>query len=175
MNIEKLTNKPQTPEELLEAEFMRAVGFTPDDLAANREGVLSDYQKQQLIRQRANTLYFGVPVTVILLFMARLFLVTDLPGILFGLIPILFIAAMMVSWYRLNRDIQLNRVIGIQGNIRVDTMGRNFVLRVGDLSLKIDRAAFNAFKNDHPYMIYYVPHSKRLLSAEWLWLRKRGD
>jgi hypothetical protein len=175
MNMEKSTDKPKTPEELLEADLMRAIGFTPDDLAVNREGLLSVHQKRYLIRQCNNIFYFGVPIAVFLLFMARIFLATDLPGLLFALFPILFIASMMVGWYRLIRDIRLNQVICVEGNVRVDVTGRVFILRVGDLSMKINRAAFSAFNNDHPYLIYYAPYSKTLLAAEWLWLRKRGS
>jgi hypothetical protein len=36
------------------------------------------------------------------------------------------------------------------------------------LIFAINKPIFLAFKNGDPYRIYYAPHSKTLLSAEWL-------
>lgn len=43
-----------------------------------------------------------------------------------------------------------------------------YFLRVENMRFTIKQNAFLTFKNGDPYRIYYAPHSKKILSVEWL-------
>jgi hypothetical protein len=72
----------------------------------------------------------------------------------------------------LSADLRENKVASVEGRAELSLErkggGINYTLAVGALRFPIGKNAFLSFKNRDPYCVYYAPHSRRILSVEWL-------
>lgn len=180
------------PDELL----MDAFGFDEDDLAANRAGKLSARQRANLeavYRDTRHTKLYrslvGILITTVILTGILLFPqgFNDLLSIVqaFSIIGLLAlgVAAFAVrnSLRKANPlfdDLKDGLVKPVEGRVQLDVVpplqtSRTFkppplYLAIEDQGWRIDRDTFLAFKNGDPYAIYYAPHSRTILSVEWL-------
>lgn len=62
----------------------------------------------------------------------------------------------------------MHRMSGTQFNFNMNRGSSHYYVYIGGMRFEVSKAGFLAFKNDDPYIIHYAPHSKLLLSAEWL-------
>lgn len=173
--IDKAKEKPKNEYDSSQHALMMAIGFKDEDLDANRDNVLSPTQTIYLVRQQFPSSILQIVISSLLCLLVIVFLISDLTsgkiGIGFILSGLLLFAVTptLWRWYRLRTDIKLNQVIGLQGRIRLDLDNRNqYFLHIGGVRFEVNRHVFLAFKNGDPYVVYYAPHSKTILSAEWL-------
>jgi hypothetical protein len=167
-------DKPKKHEDVLRA----ALGFDEDDLAANREGRLSDRQTAKFKRdQRKYTI--ATAVTALLALMFVLFigmtnspvshLLNGLGSLILGLIALMMVQPAVRNTLALRRK----TAAAAEGRIRLDMQGEGqaanaFYLFVDDRRFTVKKPVFLSFKNGDPYRIYYAPATKQILSAEWL-------
>ena len=70
-------------------------------------------------------------------------------------------------------DIRKGEVDVAEGRVILDVIGQGnsgnaYSARIENVTFAINKPIFLAFKNGDPYRIYYAPHSKTILSPEWL-------
>ena len=162
------------PEHLL----IEAIGFSEEDLEANREGYMSEQQRRSLFRK-------WTPWTCFTLLFAALILPTMLPFVLeqlgtSTLSPLTLIAAVFLvvpvyfayKWWQLSVDMRQRLVTSVEGRVRLDLSGggnsSQLTVSIGKAKFHVKKPIFLAFKNGDPYCVYYAPRSKTILSAEWL-------
>jgi hypothetical protein len=166
-----------------EDHLMQAIGFDEADLEANRAGQLTYRQLNRLKSASVlATLGWGISALVaavglmILLLMTQsiekfpadvtFLLVASGGGVIGGLILYFGLKAK-----RLSTDLREKRLTAVEGRIDLSLTGgqyTSYTIRVADLHFPAKKEAFLAFKNGDPYRIYYAPHTKRILSVEWL-------
>ncbi len=168
---EKLKHKP-------EHMLMDAIGFTEEDLEANRQGIITDAQKVHFRREYQKSAFAFLPALVILAFFTIGLLSSGLlfiqPGSI--VLPFLFFIVYLayLSWRRQQAvdAIRRGNLESVEGRIQLNTTASNsrqlFTISVQNQKFNIKKNVFLAFKNGDPYVIYYVPRSKSILSAEWL-------
>ena len=181
--MEKEKPKAKSKSRSLETDLMAALNFTEADLDANRDGQLSEEQRARLYGKRIYWLLAiaGVVVLVFLVNLPGVFVIfgsDDYPppadiliftGLIMGCIGILAVLYTRSGLRAIAADLQEKTVEAVQGQIKLEPFGEgSIMLRVLDRVFSVsDRTGF-AFKNGDPYCLYYAPHSKTLLSAEWL-------
>jgi hypothetical protein len=146
-------------------------------LAANQNGVLSDYQREKFRVGRRTNLLAIIPfaLVAIAVFALRQIWVSPVNNICL-LIPILlsgiFALVAIVNVYNYHRDFTQNRAEVVQGRMNLDVWDKSryitYAIKIQDQRWIVEKDVFLAFKNGDPYAIYYAPHSKTILSAEWL-------
>jgi hypothetical protein len=173
--IYKEKEKPKNEHDASQEALMIAIGFNEEDLEANQDNILSPNQKFYLARQRLPMSCVQVSITVILCLLVSVFLISDLTsgkmgiGFILTALLLLAVAPTLWRWYTTMNDIKMNQVIAIQGRAILDLDNRNqYFLQIGDLVFKVNKDVFLAFKNGDPYALYYAPHSRTILSVEWL-------
>lgn len=165
MNIHPLNDidgykEKQKPSEVLKY----ALGFSDEDLAANQAGKMSTNQRLRCLTKR-NWWLFGC-VLCILGFLVSWF--GSRESLFFLVVFGVSIVVCLVNAYRYYKDARDGIASSVEGRINLQiTSGRfSIVLDGGKFALK--KQTFLAFKNGDPYCLYYSPHNKILLSAEWL-------
>jgi hypothetical protein len=156
---------------------MTALKFDADDLAANEAGALSPAQVTRLRRRRRGQddgfSAFGAVTMFAAAFM--LLFVNFSPLVPFIFIPLLLLAFGVfvgINAWRINNDLR-DGVRAAEGRVQLivgkgGERGTIFYVEVEGQKFRLNREAFLAFKNGDPYRVYYVPHSKLILSVEWL-------
>ncbi|HEX2908354.1 MAG TPA: hypothetical protein VHO69_15890 [Phototrophicaceae bacterium] len=167
--------KEKSKDHSLETDLMAALDFTVMGLGANQDGHLSQQQKTRLQYERKQALLFAIPISLVVIPIALLFLAYNVRhpaewgyggiglGLLLGFTLIPFRRAI-----RLTRDLRANRVEAVQGYVSLDMNGSQCSVTIGNQTWQVNKNVFLAFKNGDPYCLYYLPHSRTLLSAEWL-------
>jgi hypothetical protein len=171
-----IENKPT------EARSISVLGFTADDLAANRDGKISDSQKvylrsYRLLQARA---YFVFGLFLLLIAAVpglRYFRSTvrdgyDLLGaVVFFAFALLLIGLGVNRWRRVQKDIQNGVVNNANGTARlhIKRAGRGhyeYKLRVEGQEFDLSKDTIAAFTEGQSYRVYYTPLSKVVLSSE---------
>ncbi len=155
--------------------LMRALNFTEDDLALNAAGQLSAAQLNRLKTQRTSTAILAVALSVIvggLLLFANVYARSLAPLVMMVLFVILFtVVTGIIPAVQMTRDLQAGVQVA-EGRVELDTIARRrrtaYVVKLDGQKFKVRKMTFLAFKNGDPYRIYYAPHSRTILSAEWL-------
>jgi hypothetical protein len=150
-----------------------AIGFSEDDLEANREGYLSIPQ-QAGMRSDHN---FWLCSMIVLIVIFAMFAVLGLSSRRHEAAQ--FLAFMMagvagwafMKWYRVRDDMNTD-LRAVEGRVKLD-IGRTkgepkYSVEIDDVKFNVKKDVFLAFKNGDPYCIYYAPHTKRILSVDWL-------
>lgn len=174
--MEKAKEKAKNQDVIGEDALMWAIGFTPADLAANQDGQLSPHQCDYFVQRK--TFWMGLSILLILLFGYGIFNIVKLglnTGLIVGSLVIIFLIRVsiiwspFVRWKQLHEDVGAQEIGAIQGlvSLEIETSD-SFRLKIGDERFSVKKDVFLAFKNGDPYAIYYAPHSKTILSAEWL-------
>jgi hypothetical protein len=69
-------------------------------------------------------------------------------------------------------DLRVGEAQSLEGRIQLDTVSvssaQQFTVTVEGHKFVVNKPVFLAFKNGDPYVIYYLPRSNTMLSAEWL-------
>ncbi len=164
---------------MTDAALMRELDFTPDDLAANRAGHLSDMQGYRLRLRRMRSVATGVAILVSMAFIASLCIYGGVHGS--GILLIIGIGLTIVSaavtgtfaryWLRLSADIRENAVSAFTGPVErvVKPINRrivSYLLRVGGAEFAVNKETFKLFMHDAPYTLYRAKYTGTLLSAE---------
>lgn len=158
----------------------RALGFSPDDLEANRAGQLSPMQDYRLRLRRRRIAFIGALLVLGLAFVATVFLylggqdgstILTVIGIGLTLCNAALLGVFARGWLRVNADIQRGEVVALSGEMQrvikpVSRQVFNYVVRVGQAELFVSKEAFEAFGHTQQPVLYRVPYSGTLLSAE---------
>ena len=155
--------------------LMRALSFTEDDLALNAAGQLSAAQMNRLKTQRTTTASLAVALSVIvggLLLFANGYARSLAPLVMMVLIFVLFtVVTGIIPAVQMTRDLQAGVQVA-EGRVELDTIPRRkrtvYLVKLDGQKFKVQKQTFLAFKNGDPYRIYYAPHSRTILAAEWL-------
>jgi hypothetical protein len=185
--IDKVKEKPKHDSGSQQYALMKAIGFNEDDLHANTEGYMSKKQRAMLSKNRKAWLkrISGVIVIVSILFISALlngikgtYRFADAVMLIAGscLLAALVMLYMWLRRSRLNADLHKGDVYIAEGSISLHVQkiqdGKIVInlyhADIQDQRFKLDKAIFDVFKNYDHYTIYYAPHSKTILSAEWL-------
>ncbi len=169
--------------------LMNALGFTPLDLDANRNGFMSKEQRRRLREeQRSNignyvlgaaALMFGA----VLAFMASLSSIqrhtaTAIGDALGALIlcvgfaggAVVVIWLLLTKWRRIEADLDRGTVCGASGHISLDVLPSeaqvNCTLKLAGHTFEICKAAMLALRDGEPYHVYFLPNTNRILSIE---------
>jgi len=176
-----MTEKQKSkPEHML----MEAIGFTEEDLAANREGYFTKRQRTRLSAKQSSWIILAFLIAVVGLFLAMFAVVdgvrTDATtartvGLIFADLVVVagLLSYIWLNWRRYNTDLRDTELRTVEGRVLLDVShqgnsGNYYTVHVEDINFSINKPIFLAFKNGDPYHIYYAPHSKTILSAEWL-------
>lgn len=157
---------------------MDALGFTADDLQANRSGQLSAAQRQKLAQR--SILMAGVALVSGIVFFISYNALPDAGGaapsplVTFGLMPVsLAVLAFALfelfgSFVKLQRN-SISTARG-QAEIEMDDAARRLFgkLTVGKFSMFVPKTQLVAFHQGEPYAIYYTSYPKQIVSAEFI-------
>lgn len=169
-----------------------ALEFTAEDLAANRDGVLSDAQREALRRKRRSFLLegfgtfgvFGLVGLGLTVSLAAMFSQNGEPLLGFLLIGVFVTLGFFVFWKPTRdtirqargrwRDFEADlnkRGIGqVSGPVRLEIMRRgrysSFRLFIAGYEFVVSSETLLAFKNGEPYHVYFTAHTLILLAAE---------
>lgn len=166
----------QKPKIKPEHALMYAIGFTEEDLEANREGWLSERQRAELNRQRREMLVGIIALLVVSLFVFLIGLFSYRDKNASAVIPVLVLTTggaiyIAYRWGNKDADFQGKRVEFVEGRVEL-RLGSNksatCSIFIQNRAFLVSNEVFLAFKNGDPYVIYYTPASKTILSAEWL-------
>ena len=157
-------------------ELMEALRFTPEDLAFNQEGLLSETQRQYLFIQDR---WIRIGLIIVSMIALTAFAVWDVS--FSTKLKILFVPGVIIFpiwqkiyglWERYAGYMRSPYAEVVEGIIQLDIDDRNrmfqFKLRVQNMRFSLAKREFLAFKNREPYRIYYTPGYNRILSAEHL-------
>lgn len=156
-----------------------ALNITEADLVANREGRLSDAQKQRLTRGWRRTLWIVIGLVIAVGFGATLALffaqqsgslILTFIGILFTVFNALIVGIGAQSYLRTSRDLRAGTVSELSGvvshTIRVSGRVATYILKLDGQEVVVPRPVFFALEDGKPYRLYTAPTSKTLLAAE---------
>ncbi len=156
-----------------------ALSFTDADLAANRDGRLTDAQIARLRRSWRRTLWITVAIVVIGGLAATTFLflgqrsdsaILTLLGIIITVINAATVGLGAQSYLRLSRDVSAARVTAISGvvshTIRVSGRVATYVLKLDQQEIVVSKPVFFAVEDRKAYRLYRAPNTKTLLSGE---------
>jgi hypothetical protein len=175
--------------------------FSLNDLADNRQGLLSDKQLQRLINKNTNSVWKTVAIVffldlpiIVLGFMALLFPRLPLWGgtmlypwqplliLLCTLVIIPFVRQSSKDRSAFAASLSQKRVEYIEGKIRerVETVsvdehivGRDYYYDIGSLSFQVSPEACDALVSTIRYRLYYLPTLSVIVSIEPLEVPKR--
>ena len=161
------------------APLMDALKFTSEDLAANREGRLSESQRARLRAARRRTVLIGIATVlgVVLLATIALYLgqinrtvVLSFVGVALTICGAAVSGVLVRNWYRLTTDLDRNTVETLAGTVehtvRVSGQLANYILRIDGRELNVSKPVFLSLKNGGQYRLYRTPTAQVLLAGE---------
>ncbi len=155
-----------------------AIGFTADDLTANRDGQLSERQTARLRARNGLGLIIG-NVLVLALVGGGLWIVTQ-GGAFVGSLLVMLGGGLFVLSRRGRGDyvatVDAGAVTSTQGALKLDTkdyknpngVTTEYLVTVGAETFVVSRDAYIAFSEApaESFSVYYLPGARILLSAE---------
>jgi hypothetical protein len=170
----------EQPEPSERIDLAAALGFTADDLAANRAGQLSAAQDARLRQAWRRQLIVTVSLVIALMFGATFALffgqrndsaVLSFIGILLTVINAGVVGLAAQAYLRVNGDRARGGVLATSGAITrtlrvVSGRVTVCVIKLGGDEVIVSKPVFNAFEEGGRYTLYRTPISKTLLSAE---------
>ncbi|HEX2623446.1 MAG TPA: hypothetical protein VHL11_24965 [Phototrophicaceae bacterium] len=168
-----------------------ALKFNQDDLQANRVGGITDRQRtaiySQMLASAGKGLLIGFIGLVIFLIafaaegpvyhtiingdvVIRETIPANVPviaaaGLLLILGLVISISMLFYAW-RLRQDLKAGKVTTVNGSLTTGRNLRGAYIQVNGIQFRVNQVAVQSFQAEKAYMLYYVPHSKRILSAE---------
>ena len=158
-----------------EALLMKAIGFTPSDLEANRSGQLSERQRAYWIDERRywrNVLTVAILLSLGLLVLLAIFASAD-PNqqtlLLIGILALLVGIGGVIYAFNRRRQYSLELtgapVNRVEGPVYFDN-GRKHISIKG-YRWAVSRVVAQAFGDGNAYVIYFTPRTRLIVSAEW--------
>jgi F0F1-type ATP synthase assembly protein I len=193
--IDKAKGTPKYDSWSQQYALIKAIGFTYADLDANRGGYMTKKQRAALSQERRilfSTVAIIIAGAVILHLIVLSINSMKSDAILYGILGFLIlflppVSLALFAWFqrrRLNADLYKGTVYVVEGVISlhvrrhgdygyfINRNNRNTVIyyymSIQDEKFRLEKSVFDAFVDGEPYAIYYAPHSKTILSAEWL-------
>jgi hypothetical protein len=178
-----------------EERLAMALNFNLDDLTANRLGAITGRQANRMrIRMLSRVRDIAIAVVIAVVAIALLIALRGSLAESAANIPLILIAVVLIgllafvvqrglSAYQLYKDTQSRRSATSQGFLGLDGTAadptavqqrrlplpsRGFHAVIDGKRFEISETAFLAMKKGEPYVLYYAPLSKSLLSAERL-------
>ena len=156
-----------------------ALDFDANDLAANREGSMTQRQRDWQLRKGMRTIWWVLLLVLVVdaYFVFRIVGALNRIGSsqspevwLFGIladaaIVVLSIVFVVNMRKKLRADLQQGEVKVVRGTIKLRRFPYGFSIGGLPFSLR-DNRALSVFRDGEHYRIYYAPHSKTVLSAE---------
>ena len=154
-----------------DSELAAGLGFTPDDLAANREGVMTEWQRNALKKRTGNKqwIYGGLLfLWCMTMFFAAVSSVPPLAILGASVVFLLLVTPIVVFYYEwafnFINDANEGVVKEYMGRVILDAHGCTLTIRSQRFTLS--RPAYLRFKHLDYYTIYYTPRTRIILSAE---------
>lgn len=160
-------------------QLAQVLGFDWEDLAANRAGRLSPAQATRLRRLRTREIYTAIVSGLAAVGVGLLWPLLDHSTtmlLFWGLIlifPVAFLLTALWSIERRSRDLRAGVVAEARGILhrRAQDVGSTrrqptYTLGIGHVVLPVALDVYNAFTDGDSYVVYFVAHSRLLLSAE---------
>jgi hypothetical protein len=165
-------------------ELMAALDFTADDLAANRAGVLSEWQQRKSHEEARKVERMGSIFIVFSLVLTATVLTIqgyrayegDSGSVLTAVILLILVLGGVGYWIKsrsLTSATQAPTPVGMaEGRVTVRVSSDSYdmfdEIFVGDNNIKLQtRKSGRAFMAGGRYRIYYQPFTNEILSAEW--------
>ncbi len=142
-----------------------ALGFSAADINANRQGVLTPYQRGILIGQRTRALVW---LAVLALFLLGVGYVLRLEFLLVAFISACLMTMMVAAWRRFQDDLEspVEVVVG-RWEPHTLSLGRKAAVINGQ-TFTLPKHLINAFSEHVRYRLYYTSGTRTILSAEIL-------
>jgi DNA-binding CsgD family transcriptional regulator len=162
---------------------MDKINISDEDLAANKQGTLSQRQQKHLYRQRQVWVAGSAAIAMILLGLTAVLLLKLLnpafadSGQLFILLPLALFWLWLLrknpaQWQNTNRDLRQGKVADITAPVHTDfEMGIGifrsvrYYIQAGGQRFRVSREQFHWFRNGEAYRVYFSPHSGTFLGA----------
>jgi hypothetical protein len=156
----------------------RALDFTEDDLATNREGKLSTRQKEFLRRKAFSEIKDQPAVQRFgcfwLLLLVGLFVgaiggdvvTVTVARLVVGLPVIILVFQFFRVWRHIGMDMDKGTVTSDTGKVSLKVGEYDHLLSFPNVAFAIGEDVLLAFHNDESYRIYYAPNTRVILSAE---------
>ncbi|MCA9890926.1 MAG: hypothetical protein KC546_21260 [Anaerolineae bacterium] len=162
--------------------LMQALRFDPRDLAANREGNLSQRQITRLQPPRIQGLAFWVMighVAVIFAVLGMIAIISQQGGLLLVAVIAAGMTGMPMMMVRdqkfmrpdLGKDVQKGVVKSVCGMTTRHTdpdKKRNYYITVDETTFEVTSKMYGGFFQEGNYCVYYLPRSRTIVSAERL-------
>ena len=160
---------------------METMGFDAEDISANRQGLMTERQRDVLSGKRWYWRLWSVIILVAIPLLIGLTIADgtnrhDTPASRIGMIALIFILAGILyaythsKWKKVHTDILEQRVLSVAGTVKLkkhrENYGTRYEVVVEKMKFPVMRRVAEAFQEEEKYCIYYVPHSKIALSAE---------
>ncbi len=162
--------------------LMDTIGFTEEDLEANRNEYITKKQRMRLDRERnawkslMTLAILACPIGIVIAIWDGIRIhdtVASRIGII-GLINIITTGIAIYTWLnkrRFNADLYKGEVSVTSGHIKLYSQlkkdGWHYSIKTQDVYFpNISYSVFQAFEEDGYYFVYYAPHSKMIFSAE---------
>jgi hypothetical protein len=168
-----------------------AIGFTEDDLAANRDGYMSKPQRNQLSHERAQKrlirIGIGVVAVSVLIFLFldglhfhdTFFSTRSAVGIATGILASAALIVLSVWVGALNGDLYKGHVASVEGYVSLEIVltdknknhplqnlqHKDYLLHIQTFTFKIPKNVYDAFSPDCIYRVSYTSGIERLLAG----------
>ena len=159
--------------------LMTALGFTTDDINANRQGNLSEPQTARLKKlRRRNLIIGGITFFVIILIATTLIyigqrnenLILSGVGGLLTVLNAVITGILGRSYMRTSSDLRDGGVEILEGKlervVKRGKQGDNYMVRIDQAEIYVTKDIFLQLKHEKPYRLYRTRLSGVLLSAE---------
>jgi hypothetical protein len=168
LSAERQTHlEPDSPQAGLLLALAQAHGFRLEELDANRQGLVSSRQRSRLVRGLLFLFVVMLALVVVSIWQVDLLLQNSPWGflVLGG-----FLALLLIATYRRWLDLLEGRVAMVEGFVqRVEESSddsSSYYYVVGKQRFSVNSAAYVALVPGERYHLYYLPHSKKLVSVE---------
>ncbi len=156
-----------------------ALNFSDDDLAANRQGRLSEAQKKRLLRGWRRTLWIVITLVILFGLIATIMIflgqrnsspILTVIGVIVTIINATIVGLAAQSYLRTSSDVGAGKIATIDGvvthTIRVSGRAATYVLKLDAQEIVVPKPVFFAIEDRKSYRFYRAPASKTLLAAE---------
>lgn len=168
----------------VQKELMRIMNITWDDIRVNEQGVISNHQRntrgERVAVANESRLFFVMGLVFSLTAVGIFILTHTMPSvdddrfvgitlpIIFGLIGL----SCLLGFYMIIRAVRLdfrgNRVEQVAGLAIVTITDDSAMLKVNDETFSAHREVLERIKHMEPYVIYYLPRTKNVMSIQHL-------
>jgi hypothetical protein len=167
-------------------DLQRVLGFQPEDLEANRSGLLGPRQRAKIETTKRQYLigggFFGIVLLIFFILIVRDgFTGWPIFGLCVGAMLLVLVGAVWLQMTMLNQDLavgSVERVIGpVERTIRRTRTHRagsshrtrttrHYYVQVGEKRFKVLPQVYNVFEDGQVYEVFYLPKSNAIVGAD---------